>query len=262
MTIIVAISFLLFKMVDLTNSYEMTQSKVEKINTQLSLISTKISTKIPNGATKDEVNEEVNEDYFGIDVSHWNGDIISEIPANTDLSFIICKATQGTRIVDSEFKKNWSSIKQFDKIRGAYHFYIYKDDPIKQANHFCDVVNDLQKTDISLILDIEELSLPKNNVNNVKLKADVIKFLEQVEKRIQRTPILYTSYSFANQYLDDIVFSKYPLWLAEYSKGKPSIPHAWKKTGYKFHQKSNDYNINSTKEDYDVFHGKKEQIYE
>jgi len=232
----------------------------------LSLISNKIPSKIPTEEAKEETNEEVteeeNKNYFGIDVSHWNGDIVSEIQANSDLSFIICKATQGLKMIDSEFKKNWVSIKQLGKIRGAYHFYIYKDDPIKQANHFCDVVNDLQETDISLILDVEELSLPKGKIDKVKLKNDLIVFLEHIKKKTNRTPIIYTDYSFANQYLDDSKFSKYSLWLAEYTNGTPKIPNTWKKTGYKILQKSDNYNINSTKEDYDIFYGKKSELYE
>jgi len=271
-SIIIAISFLSFKMIDLTNSYKMTHSKVEKIDAKLDFISTMKPIEKPIEKPRDDSKEETKveseekpiveqkKEYFGIDVSHWNGDIISEISEKSEISFIICKATQGEKIVDHQFERNWTLTKKRNKIRGAYHFYIYHNDPIKQANHFCDEVNDLQKTDISLILDIEELSLPKKNVNKVKLKADVIKFLEQVEKRTGRTPILYTDYSFANEYLNDTKFSKYPLWLAEYTKKKPRLPIAWKKTGLMILQKSNDYSINSTKVDYDVFFGTKEEL--
>lgn len=273
MSIIIAISLLSFKIIDLTNSYKMAQSKVEKIDAKLDFISAKKSAKKPIekpirepigepiGEPIEKPKEEQEKEYFGIDVSHWNGDIISEISENSEISFIICKATQGEKIIDYQFKRNWTLTKKRNKIRGAYHFYIYHNDPIKQANHFCNQVNDLQKTDISLILDIEELSLPKNNVNKTKLKTDVIKFLEQVEKRTGRIPILYTDYSFANEYLNDIKFVKYPLWLAEYTKKTPRIPFAWKKTGLMILQKSNDYSINSTKADYDVFFGKKEGLY-
>lgn len=265
MSIIIAISFLSFKMIDLTNNYKMTHSKVEKIDAKLDFISTmkpkekskekpqKKTIEEPTEKPKEEPIEELQKEYFGIDVSHWNGDIISEISDNSEISFIICKATQGEKIIDPQFKRNWTLTKKRNKIRGAYHFYIYHNDPIKQANHFCDEVNDLQKTDISLILDIEELSLPKNNVNKVKLKDDVIKFLEHVEKRTGRIPILYTDYSFANEYLNDVKFSRYPLWLAEYTKKKPRIPIAWEKTGLMILQKSNDYSINSTKVDFDAF---------
>ena len=253
---------------DLTNSYKMTHGKLEKIGAKLDFISiTKATEKpiespieSPTEELKEKPIEELKKEYYGIDVSHWNGDIISEISENSEITFMICKATQGEKIVDNQFKRNWTLTKKTNKVRGAYHFYIYHDDPIKQANHFCDEVNDLQKTDISLILDIEELSLPKNNVNKTKLKVDVIKFLEQVEKRIGRVPILYTDYSFANEYLNDIKFSKYSLWLAEYTKRTPRIPIAWKKTGLMILQKSNDYSINSTKVDYDVFYGTKADL--
>ena len=258
-SIIIAVTFLSVKIFDLTKDYEITQNKVEKINTALSLISNKTQTEQLKIVDEPSVIEET--ECFGIDVSHWNGDVVSEILPNSDISFIICKATQGVKLIDSEFKRNWQAIKQKDKIRGAYHFYIYNDDPIVQANHFCDVVNDLEKTDISLILDVEQLSLPKTGVNKTKLKADVIKFLEHVEKRIQRIPILYTDYAFANQHLTDSKFSKYPLWLAEYTNAKPKIPTAWKKTGYMILQRSDNYNINSTKEDFDVFQGKKEALF-
>lgn len=284
MSIIIAISFLSFKIIDLSNSYKMTHGKLEKIGAKLDFISitkptekptekpienstenpiekpTEKLTEEPTKELKEKPIEEQKKEYFGIDVSHWNGDIVSEISGNSEISFIICKATQGEKIIDYQFKRNWALIKKRNIIRGAYHFYIYDNDPIRQANHFCDKVNDLQKTDISLILDIEELSLPKINVNKVKLKADVIKFLEQVEKRIGRVPILYTDYSFANEYLNDIKFVKYPLWLAEYTKKTPRIPIAWKKTGLMILQKSNDYSINSTKVDYDVFYGTKADL--
>ena len=224
-------------------------SEIETINDRLNFV--------PNKKTEPITTNET----FGIDVSHWNGDIVTEIPSNDDISFVICKATQGKKIIDADFKSNWTSIKQLNKIRGAYHFYIYGDDPEEQANHFCSVVNDLEETDISLILDIEELSLPKKGVDHVKLKEDVLKFLEIVEDKIKRTPIIYTNYSFANEYLNESTFSKFPLWLAEYSNlKKPKIPNTWKDKGCFIWQKKGNYNINSTKEDYDIFFGKKEDL--
>jgi lysozyme len=284
-SIIIVLSFLSFKINDLTNSSKMVHSKFEKIDAKLNYLSSNKAIERPiESSIEDPIDElkteskeeqkeqqkeessekptlELEKEYFGIDVSHWNGDIVSEISENSDISFVICKATQGEKIIDPQFKRNWALSKKRNKIRGAYHFYIYQNDPVKQASHFCDIVGDLQKTDISLILDIEELSLPKNNVNKVKLKTDLINFLEQVEKRTGRVPILYTDYSFANQYLNDIKFSRYPLWLAEYAAKKPRLPIAWKKTGLMILQKSNDYSINSTKEDFDVFRGIKKDLY-
>ena len=234
---------------NLKNNQANLNGKIETINNRLNFIPNKKSEPITTNET------------FGIDVSHWNGDIVSEIPSIDNISFVICKATQGKKVVDSDFKLNWKSIKQLNKIRGAYHFYIYGDDPEEQANHFCEVVNDLEENDISLILDIEELSLPKKGVNHAKLKEEVIKFLEIVENKIKRIPIIYTNYSFANEYLNDTTFSKFPLWLAEYSNSKkPTIPNVWKEKGCFIWQKKGNYNINSTKDDFDIYFGKKEDL--
>lgn len=227
-----------------------------KLNSKIKIIDNR-AISIPIDTTKQTPKEE----SFGIDVSHWNGDIVSELPLNDDISFIICKATQGKGVIDPYFQTNWITIKEMNKIRGAYHFYIYSDNPEVQANHFCEVVTDLDENDISLILDIEELSLPKTGVDRVKLKEDIIKFLEFVENKINRIPIIYTDYSFANKYLNDTKFSKYPLWLAEYSNSKtPKIPIAWKERGCLIWQKKSNYNINSTNVDYDIFFGKKGDI--
>lgn len=255
LSIVGVVLFLSFKIIDLNKDHALLEDKIEKIKNDLN---DKLS--LMPKSTQDEI-ETPQEEHYGIDVSHWNGDIISEIPSNDHISFVICKATQGITYIDKDFKENWSKIKEINKIRGAYHFYLYNDDPIKQASHFCNVVNDLEKTDISLILDIEELSLPKGNVDKTKLKKDLITFLEHVERNIKRTPIIYTDFSFANEYLHDNIFSKYSLWLAEYSNEKqPKIPNTWKEKGIKIWQKRDDYNINSTKIDYDVFFGEIEKI--
>lgn len=138
---------------------------------------------------------------------------------------------------------------------------MFNDDPTSQARHFCDVVSNLEKTDMSLILNVEELSIPKGTIDKNKFKNDLITFLDFVEDRIKRIPILYTNYSFANQYLDDTRFSKYPLWLADYSKAdKPKIPNAWKEKGFFIWQKNNSFSIHSTKVEYDVFYGEIQRL--
>jgi lysozyme len=247
--------FLSFKMIDLKNEHMLLDNKIEKINKDL-----KKRLHLMSKSTS-EVTKVPEKMHYGIDVSHWNGDIISEIPGNDHISFVICKATQGVSYIDVDFKDNWLKIKETNKIRGAYHFYLYNDDPIKQANHFCNVVNDLDKKDISLILDIEELSLPKEGIDKIKLNNDLLIFLEHVENKINRTPIIYTDFSFANEYLYDDKFAKYSLWLAEYSNAKePKIPNTWKDKGIKIWQKRENYDINSSKVDYDVFFGEIEKI--
>ncbi len=250
-----AIIFLFYKMSELHDKHVSLEAKFENIIDELSG-KDRSSIEATQQNVVAELPSEKENLFYGINISHWNGDVINEISDEIDITFVICKATQGKSYIDPEFKYNWQSIKQINKIRGAYHFYMYNDDPTSQAKHFCDVVSDIEITDLSLILDVEELSVPKGTIDKNKFKNDLITFLDFVEQRTKRIPILYTNYSFANQYLDDTRFSKYPLWLAEYSKAdKPKIPNAWKDKGFFIWQKSNSFSIHSTKVDYDVFYG-------
>jgi lysozyme len=201
--------------------------------------------------------------FRGIDISHYNGDEATEIDQADSLTFIICKATQGTTVVDPDFSENWRTIKAKKMILGAYHFYLTHEDPVLQAKHFLNTLNMLGKTDMVPIVDIEQQSLPNNKQHKVtEIKKNFLLFLNYVESASGRTPMIYTAPAFANQYLTDTAFSKHPLWIAEYTTApKPRIPAAWKKKGHKIWQKSANYKISSHVTDYDIFYGKKSDLY-
>jgi GH25 family lysozyme M1 (1,4-beta-N-acetylmuramidase) len=201
--------------------------------------------------------------FYGVDISKWNGDASMQIDPTDNISFIICKATQGTSEIDIDFIKNWKIIREKKCILGAYHFYNTYQDPIKQAQHYWKTIAGEGKTDMIPIVDIEQLSLPKNGrVKPVKLQNDLVKFLNYIEYVSGRIPMIYTAPSFANKYLANTLFSKYPLWVAEYTKAKEiKIPVAWKEKGYKIWQKSNSYFVDSNIYDFDVFYGKKSDLY-
>jgi lysozyme len=203
----------------------------------------------------DRQDNDLNTHLKGIDVSHWNGNIVEDLPSKDELKFVICKSTQGENDIDPDFEKNWNFLKEKDILKGTYHFYVYPLDPIKQADHFCNTVGEIKAPDFPLIIDIEELSLPRKAVDYQKLQKDILKFLKHVEKKTNRTPMIYSDYSFLKKYLNHPVFSKYPLWLAEYSHlPKPNIPEVWKRKGCVIWQKTDHYQINSDESDYDVFY--------
>ncbi len=202
--------------------------------------------------------------FYGIDVSHWNGSILQDIGKDDSLSFAICKATQGVNFVDPDFRMNWSLIGEKNWIRGAYHFYEFGVDPLFQARHFWETIEDLGRTDIAPILDVEQMSLPGNEtVPLAKLQVDLLLFLDALELHFDRTPIIYADLDFANTYLSNPLFAHYDLWLGEYSKAiEPQIPKTWVNKGYKIWQKTAHYNIQSNYVDFDVFTGQKEQLCE
>jgi len=195
------------------------------------------------------------ETYYGIDLSHYQGDLLQNIGRHNNLHFIIAKATQGERYVDPEFHYNWREIKKHGLIRGAYHFYVTSVPPQSQVEHFYDVVGDLQKSELPPVVDIESGSL-KGKITPAKLQADLIEFLKGAEQKFGRPPMIYTSYDFAQEYLKNPVFNQYPLWLAEYTQAaQPKIPETWGKAGYRIWQKADSHDINSTETDFDEFTG-------
>ncbi|MET0394981.1 MAG: GH25 family lysozyme, partial [Chitinophagaceae bacterium] len=200
---------------------------------------------------------------YGIDISKYQGNIVSDIISKDALSFVICKATEGETYTDPDFSTNWQAIKAKNLIRGAYHFYHTDDDPVVQARFFIQTLQagGMSNTDLPPILDIETGSLG-GTINTTDIQNNALTFLTQVEQLSQRTPILYSSLYFANKYLDNPAFARYPLWIAEYSGGiTPLLPQAWQQKGYIIWQRNSTYTIDSDTTDYDVFNGTRGALY-
>lgn len=201
--------------------------------------------------------------WRGVDISKWNGNAAAEIDPTDSITFIICKATEGMSEIDPDFDTNWQIIKNKKCILGTYHFYRTEDDPVKQAQHFLSTIDAKGKTDMVPIVDIEQESLPAGNtVDNSTLQKNFLQFLNFIESKCNCTPMIYTNGGFANEFLLNRIFNKYPLWLAAYTTSPaPPIPYAWRQNGYKIWQKRNSYHLDSHVFDFDVFYGKKNDLY-
>jgi GH25 family lysozyme M1 (1,4-beta-N-acetylmuramidase) len=204
--------------------------------------------------------------HYGIDVSKWNGNILTELNSVDSISFVICKATEGVNYVDPDFAPNMTFLKERKIIRGFYHFFHTKDDPIKQAEFFARVISQ-DLGEITPTVDIEQESLPQGTqmtatkIQVEKIQVDLLQFLNHLERSIGRVPMIYTDEAFANQYLNSETFAKYPLWLAEYSNTKyPIIPASWKGKGFRIWQKKDNYSIQSRATDLDVFFGELKEL--
>ncbi|MDY8137774.1 GH25 family lysozyme [Aquimarina sp. 2201CG5-10] len=196
----------------------------------------------------------------GIDISKYQGKMITEITDKDGFSFVICKATEGVTYTDPDFKLNWTTIPKKKMIRGAYHFYRTNDDPEQQALFFLEAINTLDSSDIPPILDIEKGGIVgKPSVK--KVQDDILKWLAVVEEKTNRCPMIYTNENFANTWLNSKAFSNYSIWLAEYTTNKtPDLPDQWKKKGYAFWQKSDSYKVDSQDTDFDIFNGDKKAL--
>ncbi len=192
----------------------------------------------------------------GIDISHYQGDeLIHDGSYLKKVDFIICKGTEGIEYIDPMFHENWEKIKTLEKIRGAYHFYLSKEDPIKQAHLFYKTLSDYSSKDLPLICDFEEAGIDSDQLKRVITK-DLRMFLQKIEELSGVRPILYTDNNVANGFLTDPYFANYPLWIADYdNRDQPVLPKAWKDNGWIFWQKTDDYSIDNLENDLDVFNG-------
>lgn len=192
----------------------------------------------------------------GIDIAKFQGDEIDFLNKRADdLSFVICKATEGVTYTDPDFSRNWKTIPEKGFIRGAYHFFRSKDNPIQQAENYLNAIHDLDNGDLPPIVDFEGAGIDKFQPIE-EVQKSLLHFLERLEQEWDRVPIIYVDKSTGDRYLDDPYFSRYPLWIASYEAGtSPPLPSAWVDSKWTFWQKSSSYKVDGRKNDLDCFNG-------
>jgi lysozyme len=200
-------------------------------------------------------------EYYGVDISRWNGDFSGEIDRIPKLSFAISKATEGVTLRDDRFQTNRKLLRARGISQGGYHVFHQDDDPVAQADFYLATVGPLASDDISPVVDVEDASLSQqSSTDPVTLQAKVLSLLKTLEARTGRGPILYTNFAFAHKYLGNGEFAHYRLWLAEYTSEPPEIPEVWRSSGYFIWQKSASYRVGSSEFDLDIFRGSKTEL--
>lgn len=169
---------------------------------------------------------------YGIDISEFQGHINWNQIGRSGIDFVYIRASEGITIRDHKFQDNWQSARRLDLLRGAYHFYIVGDEFGAQVQNFTSQFT-LNAGDLAPMIDIEHASfVSEESIDKSSLQENFIQFLGRIESTFGCSPIIYTSYSFASEYLDDFRFAKYRLWIADYNKSKPSVPDIWKEKGW------------------------------
>ena len=168
-------------------------------------------------------------EIHGIDISRYQGDIDWDALSNAmiegcPLRFIMIKSTEGSSIVDPNFKENFRQAREYGYIRGAYHFWSNKSSARNQAYYFLNNVR-LEEGDLPPVLDVEHK--PKDR-SVEDFQRDVLTWLHIVEDRYHVKPIIYTSYKFKERYLSAPVFDDYPYWIAHYYVDKVEYKGPWK----------------------------------
>ena len=155
-------------------------------------------------------------EVHGIDISHYQGSIdwvqlTTNKTTKFPIHFVFMKATEGGDHADDTFPFNFDQAHRYGFIRGAYHFFSPKTDPLKQADFFIRTVQ-LIPGDLPPVLDVETIG--KSTPHDLRIAVKI--WLDRIESHYGVKPILYTSYKFKNRYLSDSVFNTYPYWIAHY----------------------------------------------
>jgi lysozyme len=161
-------------------------------------------------------------DVRGVDVSHHQAVINWQKVAASGVAFAYTKATESVGFKDTFFTANYNGMKNAGIFRGGYHFFRPNADAKAQADSFLNVISKLEPGDLPPALDVEV----NDNKSAKVIVAGVATWLEEVEKALGRTCVIYTSASFWNANLGGTSqFNGHPLWVAHYTnKPKPNIP--------------------------------------
>ena len=159
---------------------------------------------------------------LGIDVSHYQGKInwkqVSAIQHENDsIQFAFVKATEGISVKDSDYSFNVKEANNNEIEVGAYHYLIFGESSIEQADFF---VDEIMKSPYTLkpVVDVED----ESNLSTNAILDSIYSFLNRVEERIGERPIVYTYSNFFNSHIANSPLEKNEqFWVARYGNDCP-----------------------------------------
>ena len=154
------------------------------------------------------------EGIWGLDLSHHQCRIDWDMVSRESPHFVFVKATEGVSHDDTLFYKNWQKLKDYNIIRGAYHFFSYRSKGAAQAKHFISEVQ-LEKGDLPPVLDLEQRNRRRMPSTSIVFH-EVKEWLDIIENHYGVKPIIYTNSSYFQKYLKNRLPGDYILWIADY----------------------------------------------
>ncbi|HYL16259.1 MAG TPA: GH25 family lysozyme [Terriglobales bacterium] len=169
----------------------------------------------------------------GLDVSHHQGSVNWHVVAEAGVSFAFAKATDGDTFVDPQFDSNWIGMKNSGIARGAYHFFRPTRPVDAQVDNFVRTVGEIGDGDLPPVLDTEEAPTPHGDswedIPGDERVPMVINWLQSIEAKLGRKPIIYTRRGFVSLELPNATpLGSYLVWIAHYTtKPSPAFPDIW-----------------------------------
>lgn len=158
---------------------------------------------------------------YGIDVSHWQGNIDWELLSEDGYAFSWVKATEGMTYTDPMFFNNISNGMATDMVMGAYHFARPDNNTAQEdATNFLNIASDyIGPGFLPPVLDLEnpysggQVIVLTDLFTAQQLSDWVAEWMGLVEASTGISPFIYINGNFAN-YLNPSLNS-YGLWFAQ-----------------------------------------------
>lgn len=175
-----------------------------------------------------------NDEIFdGIDVSRFQGNIDFDRVKASGIQVVYIKSGEGGNITDPFFERNYEKATRAGLIVGFYYYLtaLNPEEARLQAEDFYDLIRGKDFT-ARPVMDYENFDgLEREDINEIG-----IAFLEELEALTGITPMIYTDANVAQTIWTDR-FSKYPLWIADYTSRDEFPPgitvwDTW--TGYQY----------------------------
>lgn len=150
----------------------------------------------------------------GIDVSAHNGDIDFRAVKSSGIEFVLMKATEGNDFKDVRFADNYREARRAGLKVGAYHFFRFDSDGVRQAINFMHSMRG-RNPDLPAVVDFEEWTNPSEVPDDTVVARldDMLNHLRMNGYEV----LIYTNKDGYDRWVKKR-FGDYPLWLCSFSR--------------------------------------------
>ena len=151
-------------------------------------------------------NGNVSSQYYGIDISNYDGYVDFNSVKSSGVQLVYIKATEGTTFIDPYLQINYDGASTAGLKVGFYHFLVGTSAPETQADNFYNSIKD-KKNDLKPMLDVESTGFDVMDYT--------LRFMTEFKKLSNMNIGIYTYSNFMSNL--DGRLSSYPLWEANYN---------------------------------------------
>ncbi len=191
-----------------------TEAELIKYQTSAGLLADGISGK----RTRSSLGTDI---YFGVDVSHWNGNVRWGDVDPNEVNFVWAKISQGVNYTDPSALSNLQGCRDNGIRVGGYHFPSPQiggsNDPKLEVQDFLKYYGgSIPSGDMLPVLDLEA-GVKGDPAHN---RQWALEWLKELENETGLRAVVYTAKWYVYAYLKNDVgcLKDYPLWVADYTK--------------------------------------------